>query len=278
MSVLYIVPTPIGNLDDMVPRAVSVLQQVDVIAAEDTRHSATLMRHFSISTPMVAYHDHNEGTQTEYLMAKLANGEAIALISDAGTPLVSDPGYRLVSAAVERGYQVVPIPGAVAAMAALSASGLPSDRFAFEGFLPSKSSKRVEALRALRSASHTLIFYESSHRIVDSINDMTAVFGNSRRACIAREITKKFETIKTAQFADLSDWLASDSNQQRGEFVVLVEGADGSVSEAEINAFDLLTKLAKHLPPNKAAALAADITGQSKRVLYQWLLDQKINN
>lgn len=268
-------PTPIGNLSDMVPRAVQVLQQVDVIAAEDTRHSAPLMRHFDIGTPMWAYHDHNEEEQAERLVALILEGKSVALISDAGTPLVSDPGFRLVEKATQAGVKVVPIPGAVAAMAALSASGLPSDRFVFEGFLPAKAAKRVSALEALLSETRTLIFYESSHRILDTLQAMHDVFGEERKVCVAREITKQYETIKTAALSDLVVWMQADSNQRRGEFVVLVEGGAERASGNGIDPYVLVQKIAKQLPPNKAAALAADISGLPKRELYQWLMDNK---
>lgn len=275
MSVLYIVPTPIGNLNDMVPRAVQVLQQVDLIAAEDTRHSAALFRHFDIRTQAVPYHEHNESEQAERLLAHLSQGKTLALISDAGTPLVSDPGYRLVSEAQTAGFRVVPIPGAVAAMAALSASGLASDRFCFEGFLPAKSAKRQAALKLLSQETRTIIFYESTHRIVDMVTDLIEVFGGDRNVCVAREISKQFETIKTALAGEILTWMQADSNQQRGEFVVIVGGAQVDCAAPSIDAFDLVLKLAGSLPPNKASALAAEISGLPKRELYQYLMDNK---
>ena len=275
MSVLYIVPTPIGNLNDMVPRAVTTLQHVDIIAAEDTRHSAYLFKHFNITAPAQAYHEHNEAQMTPQLIDKLKQGLSVALISDAGTPLVSDPGYKLVRAAHDASIKVVPIPGAVAAMAALSASGLPSDSFSFEGFLPQKSSRRVAALESLKAETRTLIFYESTHRITDMVSDLAEVFGANRDACVCREISKQYETIKKAPLAELLEWMSEDTDQQRGEFVVLVAGASKQSDNIEIDPFQLVEKLAAVLPPNKAAAFVADISDQSKRTLYQFLMDQK---
>ncbi len=272
MSVLYVVPTPIGNLNDMVPRAVSVLQQVDCIAAEDTRHSSSLLNFFDIKTRMVAYHEHNEKTQTEFLLSLLRQGKSIAVISDAGTPLISDPGYRLVKEAGLQGFSIVPIPGAVAAVAALSASGLPSDRFIFEGFLPAKKGRRRSAITERVDQTATMIFYESPHRVLETIQDMADVFGVDRKACVARELSKQYETIKTACFAELLEWMTADANQQRGEFVILVEGAPPR-PEAVIDAYRLLKRLADSMPPNKAAALVAELSDLNKRELYQYLLD-----
>ena len=274
MSQLYIVPTPIGNVDDMVPRAVSVLQQVDIIAAEDTRHSRHLLNMFDIKTKLVAYHEHNEQTQTEHLLTQLQAGLNIALISDAGTPLISDPGYRLVKRAVESDITVIPIPGPVAAMVALSASGLACDRFTFEGFLPAKRGKRVAQLQALKNESCTVIFYESPHRVLSVIEDMLDVFGAVRRVSVARELTKQFETIKTARLDELLAWMQADSNQQRGEFVLLVEGVEQAPGKQSIDAQTLAERLAEELPPNRAAAITAELCGLNKRDVYQMLLDK----
>jgi 16S rRNA (cytidine1402-2'-O)-methyltransferase len=272
-GVLYVVATPIGNLDDMVPRAVSVLKAVNVIAAEDTRHSKPLLAHFSIATRLLAYHDHNEAQQTVELIARLQAGDSVALISDAGTPLISDPGYRLVQAAMQANIKVSPVPGACAMVAALSVAGLPSDRFVFEGFLPAKSSQRVIRLKALSTEARTVVCYESPHRIVDSLADMRQVFGDDRVVVLAREITKTFETIKSAPLAELAQWLAADSNQRKGEMVLLISGYQPKQLELDSESKRVLTLLASEMPPNQAASLAAKITGVKKKQLYQWLLD-----
>lgn len=273
---LYIVATPIGNLADMVPRAVETLQQVDLIAAEDTRHSRRLMEHFHISTPLVAYHNFNEQGSVDGLLAKLQQGSNIALISDAGTPLIADPGYRLVHAAQQQGVTVVPIPGACAVIAALSASGLASDRFAFEGFLPAKASQRRSTLEKLATESRTLIFYEAPHRVLDALEDMTSVFGSQRQGVMARELTKTFETIKSASLAELVAFVKEDSNQQKGEIVLLVAGhINETVTEVDETSAKVLAVLLKELPLKKAAALTAEITGVNKKVLYQWGIKNK---
>jgi 16S rRNA (cytidine1402-2'-O)-methyltransferase len=272
-GVLYVVATPIGNLDDMVPRAVSVLKAVNVIAAEDTRHSKPLLAHFSVETPMLAYHDHNEAAQASELIARLQAGENVALISDAGTPLISDPGYRLVSAAIEAGIKVSPVPGACAMVAALSVAGLPSDRFVFEGFLPAKSSQRVIRLKALSTEVRTVVCYESPHRTTDTLADMQQVLGDERVVVLAREITKTFETVKSAPLAELAQWLAADRNQRKGEMVLLVSGYQPKQLELDAESKRVLTLLAKEMAPNQAASLAAKITGVKKKQLYQWLLD-----
>ncbi len=273
---LYVVATPIGNLGDMVPRAVEILQSVDVIAAEDTRHSARLLDHFHISTPLTAYHDHTDEKQVEALVERLRQGASIALISDAGTPLVSDPGYRLVRLARQAGVRVVPVPGACALIAALSASGLPSDRFSFEGFLPPKSGQRLNRLQPLAAEERTLIFYEAPHRIEDCLQDMAQVFGSEREAVLAREITKTFETIQGGSLAELIEFVASDPNQRKGEMVVMVRGqpkvADQSLdAEAE----RIMTILLKDLSVKQASQLGAEITGLKKKTLYQWALERE---
>lgn len=273
-SSLYVVATPIGNLDDMVPRAVQVLQSVDVIAAEDTRHSKRLMQHFNISTPLVAYHDHTGANIIDALTKKLADGQSIALISDAGTPLISDPGYRLVDAALTAGIQVVPVPGASAAIAALSAAGLPSDRFMFEGFLNAKQQARTKQLQALKDETGTLIFYEAPHRVLACLRDMVVVFGAERQVVMARELTKTFETIKRATVAELADWVEADHNQQKGECVLLVHGAD-KIAGSDTEGYRVFDILAAELPLKQAAALAAKITGGKKNQLYQYGLDQQ---
>jgi len=267
---LYVVPTPIGNLGDMTPRAIEVLNQVDVIAAEDTRHSARLLQHFGIKTPALAYHEHNERQLCHKLVERILLGDSVALVSDAGTPLVSDPGYHLVRAAREAGVQVVPLPGASAMITALSASGLASDRFVFEGFLPAKSAARCQRLQALADDPRTLIFYESTHRIQASLADMETVFGGDRQAVIARELSKRFETIHGDSLLALQAWLEADANQCRGEFVVLVQGATAVEDEAvDAEAKKVLTILMQELPLKQAAALAAKISGLKKNDLYR---------
>lgn len=272
---LYVVATPIGNLDDMVPRAIQTLQTVAVIAAEDTRHSARLLAHFDIKTPAIAYHDHSDEHRTTQLIARLLAGEDVALISDAGTPLVSDPGYRLVRKAREQGIRVAPIPGACAMIAALSAAGLPSDRFAFEGFLPAKQVARTSQLESLAGDTRTLIFYEAPHRILETLQDMLTVFGVDREVVIAREVTKTFETIKGDKLAVMVDWVAADSNQQRGEIVLLVHGAT-KPENAEISAEEerIMRVLLEDLPVKQAATIGAKITGLKKNFLYDWALQQ----
>jgi len=272
---LYVVATPIGNLDDMVPRAIQALQTVAVIAAEDTRHSSRLLAHFDIKTPAIAYHDHSDEHRTEQLIARLLNGEHVALISDAGTPLVSDPGYRLVRKAREQGVRVIPVPGACAMIAALSAAGLPSDRFAFEGFLSAKQVARTAQLQNLAADTRTLIFYEAPHRILETLQDMLQVFGGDREVVVAREITKTFETIKGDKLSALVEWVAADSNQQRGEIVVLVQGASKPENAAITAEQERIMKvLLEELPVKQAAAIGAKITGLKKNFLYDWVLQQ----
>lgn len=271
---LYVVATPIGNLEDMTARAIDRLKQVSCIACEDTRHSARLMAHFSINTPLVAYHDHSHEQRTRQLLQRLLAGEDIALISDAGTPLISDPGYRLVRAAGDAGIRIVPVPGASALIAALSAAGLPSDRFAFEGFLPAKAAARQKQLAALSADSRTLIFYEAPHRIVDSLQDMQAVFGEDREVVMARELSKTFETICRAPVAKLLAFVEADSNQQRGEIVLLVRGAAPVANQLDASAEHTMRILLEELPVKQAAALGARLTGLRKNDLYQWALDR----
>ena len=266
---LWVVATPIGNLDDLSVRAREILCNADLIAAEDTRHSAALLKHIGSGVRTFALHDHNEREASEQLVRRLRDGATIALISDAGTPLVSDPGYRLVRAARDAGIVVSPVPGPCAAIAGLSIAGLASDRFVFEGFLPAKSPARRAQLETLRADTRTLIFYESSHRIAEALDDLATVFGGERRAVIARELTKLFETVLAGTLAELAACLAADSNQRRGEFVLLVAGADEDADAARLaegrRVFDLLRR---ELPPSRAAKIAAEISGASRKLLY----------
>jgi len=268
-GVLYVVATPIGNLDDLTPRARAVLADVDLIAAEDTRHSAALLRHCAIATRCVALHEHNEREASADLVRQLLAGKRIALISDAGTPLISDPGFRLVRAARDAGVTVSPIPGACAAIAALSVAGLPSDRFVFEGFLPTKSAARRSRLQEFGAETRTLIFYESSHRIVDTLADFVAVFGTERRLVLARELTKHFETVLDGTPADVVARVGADANQQRGEFVLLLGGVEEADASARlVEGRRVYEVLARELPPSRAAKLAAEITGAPRGALY----------
>lgn len=269
-GVLYVVATPIGNLADVSQRALDVLAGVDFIAAEDTRHSGRLLQHYQITTKTLALHDHNERDRAPDVVARLSRGKSIALISDAGTPLISDPGFHLVRLAREQGVRVVPIPGASAMVAALSAAGLPSDRFVFEGFLPSKGVARKKRLEALASESRTTIFYEAPHRLLDTLTDMAAVFGEERHVVLAREITKTFETIKGDAVGVLRQWVSNDPNQQKGEIVLLVKGLEADDSEeVTAEAQRILKLLLAELPLSQASALAAKITGVRKKPLYQ---------
>ena len=275
-GILYIVATPIGNLGDISARALEVLQKADRIAAEDTRHSASLMRHFAIDTPMFALHEHNERHKAESVLRLLQQGESLALISDAGTPLISDPGYFLVREAHAAGIKVVPVPGPSALIAALSASGLATDRFCFEGFLPAKTGARRRALEALAQEPRTLAFYETPHRIEESLVDMAATLGDDRPATLARELTKTFETIRHATLGELAAWVAADPNQRRGEFVVLIEGAQEKGDEGlDEETQRIATLLAEELSVKQASALAAKISGEKKNAIYKYLLDRQ---
>lgn len=270
-AILYIVATPIGNYADFSPRAREVLAGADVIAAEDTRHSARLLQHMGISTPCVAYHEHNERTMCDKLVGQLLAGTSVALISDAGTPMISDPGYHLVRAAQEAGIPVSAIPGPSALVTALSVSGLPSDRFIFEGFLPSKSGTRRNRLQELAAETRTLIFYESPHRILDSLTDMATIFGAEREGVIARELTKTYETVRRAPLGELQQWVAADHEQQLGEIVVLIHGAPNRpVQEIDPESARILAILNAELPLKQAASLTAEITGLKKNALYKY--------
>ena len=265
---LHVVATPIGNLGDISARALETLRSVAAICAEDTRRSGQLLAHFGITTPLVAMHDHNEEAIAERVVARLLAGESLALVSDAGTPLVSDPGFRLVRAARESGIRISPVPGASALVAALSVAGLPSDRFVFEGFLPAKAGARRDRLQALAGEPRTLIFYEASHRIVDFLGDAASAFGADRPAVVARELTKLFETVLDGPLGEVRSRIEHDPNQQRGEFVVLVEGAGDDADARLLEGQRVYRKLAEHLPPSTAAKLAADLTGAPRKALY----------
>ncbi len=270
---LYVVATPIGNLGDLSPRAQAILSAVSRIAAEDTRNTSSLLAHFGIRTPpggLVALHDHNESKVADALIAELATGSTLALVSDAGTPLISDPGYALVRAARTAGRPVYTVPGPCAAIAALSISGLATDRFVFAGFLPAKSAARRAAFEALKDEPRTAIWYESTHRIEDSLDDLVAVLGPARRVCIARELTKRFEQSITLPAAELRDWQREDPNRGRGEFVLVIEGAADVADDRE--AERVLRLLLAELPASRAARLAAEITGAAKKPLYQLAL------
>jgi 16S rRNA (cytidine1402-2'-O)-methyltransferase len=272
-GVLYVVATPIGNRADITQRALDILGSVTRILAEDTRHSGNLLRSLGIATPLLSLHEHNEQLQVEPLLARLHAGESLALVSDAGTPLISDPGYRIVRAARQAGIRVVPVPGASALIAALSVAGLPTDRFVFEGFLPTRTAARRARLQMLVAEPRTLVFYEASHRIQECIADMQALFGGEREAVIARELTKTFEQVQRGSLAELGVWLAADDNHRRGEFVVLVAGAP-EIEDDEVGADPrrVLEILLRELPVKQAAALAAEITGVRKNALYQLAL------
>lgn len=276
---LYVVATPIGNLDDITARALKILGDVSLIGAEDTRHSLRLLQHFGINTPLAACHEHNERDEGSRFIARLLAGDDVALISDAGTPLISDPGYHLVRQARAAGIKVAPVPGACALIAALSAAGLPSDRFIFEGFLPSKAVGRQARLTLLKEEPRTLIFYEAPHRILECLQDMEAIFGGERPAVLGRELTKTFETLKGLPLAQLREFVESDSNQQRGECVVLVAGWSAPEDEQAVGAevLRILDLLLAEMPLKRAAALAAEITGVRKNVLYQVALDKQKN-
>ena len=274
-SVLYVVATPIGNLKDVTYRAVEVLSQVDHIAAEDTRHSARLLKHYQIHTPCFALHEHNERQIAHSIIEKIQQGESWALISDAGTPVISDPGYFLIKEARDQGVKVVPIPGPNAAITALSASGMPSDRFVFEGFLPAKTVARQNHLRDLVAESRTLVFYESPHRLLASLQDMIDVLGGERQAVFARELTKTYETIRQGSLERIQQWIMSDSQQLKGEMVFIVAGAATSQMAGRDQADLVLGVLLEELPVSQAAQLASKITGVKKNELYQKALAMK---
>ncbi len=266
---LFVVATPIGNMGDISARALALLADVDVIAAEDTRHTSVLLRHYGINTPMVSLHEHNEARRSAELVARLRQGESVALVSDAGTPLVSDPGYRLVRDAVRGGLPVSPVPGPSALLAALSVAGLPTDRFTFEGFLPASRGSRRRALQRLRDEERTMVFYESPHRIADSLSDLSAAFGESREAGLCRELTKRFETVCSADLGRLCRLVAEDDNQRRGEFVIVVAGAEQSDDGVRAEWVDAVRRLAAWMPLKQASREVAELTGAGSQALYR---------
>lgn len=273
-AALYIVATPIGNLGDISHRAIEVLRHADVIAAEDTRHSSRLTQHFGIATRLVSYHDYSSSGREDAILAELVAGRSVALISDAGTPLISDPGYSLVARARQMQITVIPVPGACALTTALCAAGLPTDRFVFEGFPPHKQGARRQLFESLAEEQRTVIFYESPHRIADSVIDMRDVFGEQRQAVICRELTKTWETIHGDSLGALSQWIMADDNNRRGEFVVLIHGAPVVDQDSQLSDADRqLRILLEELPVKQAAALVAKLTGLKKNAVYKRALE-----
>jgi 16S rRNA (cytidine1402-2'-O)-methyltransferase len=270
-SGLYVVATPIGNLEDISHRALRILAEVACIAAEDTRHSKVLLDHYGIGTPMLSLHEHNEQERIPSLIERVRAGEALALISDAGTPLISDPGFRLVRAMHDAGLPVYSVPGASAVTAALSIGGMASDRFLFEGFLPAKASARKNRLKSLATEPSTLVFFESSHRVQASVADMAQVFGADRKAAICRELTKRFETVLRGDLEKLAEVVAREADQRKGEFVILVAG--NTEQESDVDGLELARALREHIPASQAARVAAKVTGASRRDHYKALED-----
>lgn len=272
---LYIVSTPIGNLGDISQRAIDTLSSVDLIAAEDTRRTGLLLSHYGINKKQIALHDHNEEKKVPQVLESIGNGQNIALVSDAGTPLINDPGFDLVRAALDANLNVVPIPGPCSPIVALSVSGLPTDRFIYEGFLPAKQGARIKYLEALVKEPRTILFLESSHRIVASLKDMLTVFGEQRTAMVARELTKTFETIKKATLPNLIEWIESDSNQTKGEFVVVMDGNKATESDkSEIDTENLLKMLLNEgIGVKQTSNIAAKLTGKKKKELYTMALE-----
>jgi 16S rRNA (cytidine1402-2'-O)-methyltransferase len=268
-GVLFVVATPIGNLDDITLRALETLKHATLIAAEDTRHSRKLLERYGIETPLISLHEHNEEEQAPTLVTRMRGGESVALISDAGTPLLSDPGYRLVKLAAEAGIQVTPIPGASAVTAALCVCALPTDRFCFEGFLPAKSGARRTRLEKLKAEPRTQIFFESSHRIVAMLQDLADIFGAERQAAVCREMTKQFETVLRDDLGALAARVENEANQQRGEFVIVVAGHSASQDETVAAGLEMAQALLEFLPASQAAKVAARLTGAPRRTLYE---------
>lgn len=277
VGVLYVVSTPIGNLSDITQRAIDTLKEVAIVAAEDTRTSKKLLNLLGIKQSLIAYHEHNEQQQISAITAYLDRGESVALVSDAGTPLISDPGYPLISYLLRHDYRVIPIPGVSALVTALSVSGIATDRFSFEGFLPAKPSARIKQLERLKSEMRTMVIFESCHRIQHTLNDMSDVFGGERLVTVCRELTKKFETIQQDNLATLCSWI-EQSNQQKGEFVLVVSGAEKQKVYDSDSGREILLVLLQYLGPSQAAAAAAQITGQKKKQMYELALELKEEN
>ena len=271
------VATPIGNLGDMTTRAAEILRSVNLIAAEDTRHSSTLLSHLSIKTPMVSYHDYTSSRGVDRLIERLLGGDTLALISDAGTPLISDPGYRLIRACHQASVAVIPVPGPSSVTAALSVAGLPTDKFYFEGFLPVKSRQRASRINALKRTSGTLIFLESPRRLKACLATIESILGN-RDAALCRELTKVYETVRLGTVSELRQWVDGDANQQKGEIILLVGGFVPSETLITDEAFRWLGRLAGELPPRRVAAIVSDVTGVPARELYQALLSKDRNS
>ena len=269
-GILYIVATPIGNLSDITIRAVEILKKVDAVLAEDTRHTKKLFDHYEIDSPVVAFHEHNENEKVDYILAQIGSGKSLALVSDAGTPLISDPGYNLVLEAKKNGISVVPIPGPSALIAALSSSGIECNNFTFLGFLPSKQSARLRLLKTKKSLNETIVFYESPKRILAALMDMLEVFGEKRQVCLAKEITKSFETILNDNLVNLIEYLTSDSSHQKGEFVIIISPVNKvDLDEAQVQLEKILPILCAEMGASQAAKLAAKITGIDKKHCYK---------
>ena len=269
-GILYIVATPIGNLSDITIRAVEILKKVDAVLAEDTRHTKKLFEHYEIGSPLVAFHEHNENEKVDYILAQIGSGKSLALVSDAGTPLISDPGHNLVLGAKKNGISVVPIPGPSALIAALSSSGIECNNFTFFGFLPSKQSARLRLLKTKKSLNETIVFYESPKRILAALMDMLEVFGEKRQVCLAKEITKSFETILNDNLVNLIEYLTSDSSHQKGEFVIIISPVNKvDLDEAQVQLEKILPILCAEMGASQAAKLAAKITGIDKKHCYK---------
>lgn len=274
-AILYVVATPIGNLADLSQRARELLASVDIVAAEDTRHTAGLLNHLGIQANTMSLHEHNEAARSQQLVERLQQGDSIALVSDAGTPLISDPGFRLVNEVAAAGFAIVPIPGASAVITALSVAGLPTDRFTFIGFLPSKNAAREKAMSELKRNEETLVFYEAGRRMKEFIDSALQAFGGARAMVIARELTKLHEQIYRGTISECAQWIIDDDNHQRGEFVVMIAGAEPCDSSDAIDAEELLRILLNELSVKQSAALAAKILGKPKNELYQMALELK---
>ncbi|MDA8561552.1 16S rRNA (cytidine(1402)-2'-O)-methyltransferase [Gammaproteobacteria bacterium] len=276
-GILYIISTPVGNLKDITFRAVEILKSVDLIAAEDTRHSMSLFNHYGIEKQVISLHEHNEKKRLSLILDKIIQGESVALVSDAGTPLINDPGYYLVKKAIDEGVKVVPIPGACALIAALSVSGLATNKFSFEGFLSHKSKKRKNEFTLLLNESRTMIFYESPHRILDFLEDMKEIFGIDRKVVVARELTKKFETVHRGLLGDLINIINADPNQVRGEFVVLVEGGEVK-SNDDFGVEKMINIFLGYLSLKESVEVATKITNKNKNEIYNLALQIKNKN